>query len=27
MATKKPVISTSFSYETLEEKLDIKVKR
>jgi len=26
MAASKPVISTSFSYETLEEKLDIKSK-
>ncbi len=26
MAATKPVITTSFSYETLEEKLDIKVK-
>lgn len=26
MAASKPVITTSFSYETLEEKLDIKVK-
>jgi alanine dehydrogenase len=24
MATSKPVISTSFSYETLEETLDVK---
>jgi len=27
MATAKPIISSSFSYETLEEKLDIKSKR
>lgn len=27
MSKKKPVVSTSFSYETLEETLDIKVKR
>jgi alanine dehydrogenase len=27
MATSKPIISSSFSYETLEEKLDIKSKR
>src|SRR5687768_8867006 len=26
MSKKQPVISTSFSYETLEETLDIKVK-
>jgi alanine dehydrogenase len=26
MATAKPIISTSFSYETLEETLDIKIK-
>lgn len=27
MATSKPIVSTSFSYETLEETLDIKSKR
>src|SRR3954466_15178391 len=27
MATSKPIVSSSFSYETLEEKLDIKSKR
>jgi alanine dehydrogenase len=26
MATSKPIVSTSFSYETLEEKLDIKLQ-
>ncbi len=26
MSQQKPIISTSFSYETLEEKLDIKPK-
>ena len=26
MSKKKPVVSPSFSYETLEETLDIKVK-
>ena len=27
MSKKQPVVSTSFSYETLEETLDVKVKR
>jgi len=27
MATSKPIVSSSFSYETLEEKLDVKSKR